>query len=283
MTLAPDERTLDQELYIDLLKRVLTRFGFEDGYGPLDVDQAPGWARRFLLRPLQMGLGRRGLEIVKRTTFHADARREGRDRPPGAETMIGLKRLDNLQDCITDVIARGVPGDLMEVGAWRGGATILMRAVLASLDETDRDVWVADSFQGLPKPDADRFPADTGDTHWTKAGLAVSLQEVRRNFEKYGLLDDRVRFLPGWFRDTLPGAPVERLAVLRLDGDLYESTLIALRSLYPKVSGGGYVIVDDYAALQTCRDAVDDFRAEQGIDEDLIPIDWTGVYWQRRA
>jgi len=282
MTLATDDRPADQRLYIDLLKRVLTRYGFEDGYAPIDVDRQPSWPRRLLFRPFQNGLGIRGLEVVRKTTFHPVARREGRDRPAAAETMIGLVRLDNLERCVTDVITMGVPGDLMEVGAWRGGATILMRALLASHAVTDRDVWVADSFSGLPKPDVGRYPADAGDTHWTRAGLAVSLDEVRRNFEKYGLLDDQVRFLPGWFRDTLPAAPVEQLAVLRLDGDLYESTLIALRSLYPKVSKGGYVIVDDYD-LETCRRAVDDFRTDEDIDEELVRIDWTGVFWQKRG
>jgi len=142
--------------------------------------------------------------------------------------------------------------------------------MLALYEETDRDVWVADSFSGLPEPDGFRYPADAGDKHFTMTGLAVSIDEVRRNFEKYGLLDDRVRFLPGWFRDTLPDAPVERLAVLRLDGDMYESTLVALRALYPKVSVGGYVIVDDYGALESCRTAVNDFREDQGIVEELV-------------
>lgn len=283
MTVAADDRSAEQRLYIDLLKRVLTRYGFEDGYGPLDVDVQASWPRRFLLRPLQRQLAARGLEIVKRTTFHADARQEGRDRPAGAETMIGLKRLDNLEDCITDVLARRVAGDLMEVGAWRGGATILMRAMLALYEENERYVWVADSFNGLPAPDTDQYPADAGDTHFTMTGLAVSMDEVRRNFDKYGLLDERVRFLPGWFRDTLPNAPVEHLAVLRLDGDMYESTLVALRSLYPKVSTGGYVIIDDYGALDNCRAAVDDFRADHGVDEELVRIDWTGVFWQKRG
>jgi O-methyltransferase len=283
MTLGADNREAVLELYIDLVKRVLTRYGFEDGYASLDVDSKKSLLRQLLLRPLQRQLSARGLEIVKRTSFHEVARRQGRDRPATAETMVGLDRLDNLERCITDVLIQGVPGDLMEVGAWRGGATILMRAVLAAHGVSDRVVWVADSFCGLPKPDAAQFPADVGDTHWTRTGLAVSLPEVRQNFDKYGLLDDQVRFLPGWFRDTLPDAPVHQIAVLRLDGDLYESTLVALQALYPKVSAGGYLIVDDYGALETCRAAVDDYRADQGIDEGMVKIDWTGVFWQKRG
>jgi O-methyltransferase len=85
--------------------------------------------------------------------------------------------------------------------------------------------------------------------------LAVSLEQVKANFDRYGLLDDQVRFLKGWFRDTLPVAPIERLAVLRLDGDMYESPMDTLVNLYPKLSEGGYVIVDDYGAIPACRQA----------------------------
>jgi O-methyltransferase len=199
----------------------------------------------------------------------------------GAETMIGLRRLENLEECIVDVIRGGIPGDLLEAGVWRGGATILMRAVLKAYGATDRVVWVADSFQGLPKPDPDHYPADAGDRHWTWPQLSVSEAEVRRNFARYGLLDDQVRFLAGWFRDTLPNAPVDRLAILRIDADMYESTREALTYLYPKLSPGGYVIIDDYGDVAGCRKAVDDFRAENAIAQELRKIDTAGVFWQR--
>ncbi len=201
--------------------------------------------------------------------------------PPDAETMIGLKRLDNIEYCVTDVLRRGVPGDLIETGVWRGGATIFMRAVLKVYGDTERAVWVADSFQGLPRPNPDHYPADATDRRWTYPELAVSLSEVKANFARYGLLDNQLRFLVGWFRDTLPAAPIHRLAVLRLDGDLYESTMDALRHLYPKLSIGGYVIIDDYGAVPACRAAVRDFRTEYGIAEEIEPIDWSGVFWKR--
>jgi O-methyltransferase len=183
---------------------------------------------------------------------------------------------------VTSVLRDGVPGDLVETGVWRGGATILMRAVLKVHGSQDRRVWVVDSFEGLPRPDPRRYPKDAGDQHWRQRSLAVSIDEVRANFERYGLLDEQVRFLPGWFSETLVDAPIERLAVLRIDADMYQSTMEALRFLYPKVSAGGYVIVDDYGAVDGCRAAVDDFRAAQGISDELVPIDWTGVFWRRR-
>ncbi len=176
-----------------------------------------------------------------------------------------------------------MPGDLIETGVWRGGATIFMRAVLKAYGDTSRTVWVADSFQGLPKPDARHYPADADDVFWALDVLAVSLEDVQANFARYGLLDDQVRFLVGWFRDTLPQAEIERLSVLRLDGDMYESTMDGLRNLYPKLSAQGYVIIDDYNSVPQCKAAVDEFRAEHGITEHIVPIDAQAVFWQRQA
>jgi O-methyltransferase len=208
----------------------------------------------------------------------------GLDWPADAETMVGRRRLDNVARCVADVLEREVPGDLLEAGVWRGGTTILMRGVLAAYGDTSRQVWVADSFVGLPKPDTGTYPADAGLDYYTSdEQLSVGVRQVQANFERYGLLDDRVRFLVGWFKDTLPSAPVEQLAVARLDGDFYESTMDALQALYPKLSVGGYLIVDDYGALEACRRAVDDYRTAHGIDEPMHPVDWTGVYWRRES
>lgn len=266
------------DLYLDLVKRSLA--GLVSGEEYQAVNPAGGWRRR-VVQLASVVLARRGIELLRNVPVDLEKREVGLDWPAHAVSMIGMRRLDNLDHCVRDVIRRGVPGDLIETGVWRGGATILMRAVLRAYGDTERSVWVADSFEGLPPPDPEGYPADRGDRHWTFDALAVSMDEVRRNFERYGLLDDRVRFLKGWFRDTLPAAPISRLAVLRLDGDMYESTMVALRALYPKLSRGGYVIVDDYGAVPSCKAAVHDFIAEQGVRAELRPIDWTGVYWER--
>lgn len=270
---------LPADLYLDLLKQCLTRYLFGESHVP--VWPARGSARHRLFRPLRSLLAARGMELVRPVPFDPEARREGRDWPAEAESMAGLKRLDNLQHCVTDVLHNQVPGDLIETGVWRGGSAILMRAVLAAHGVQDRNVWVADSFQGLPKPDPERWEAETGDEHWTMGRLGIPQEEVRANFARYGLLDEQVRFLPGWFKDTLPTAPIEHLAVLRLDGDMYGSTMEALEALYPKLSVGGYVIVDDYGAIEQCHQAVADFRMAQGINDPIETIDWTGAYWQR--
>lgn len=196
--------------------------------------------------------------------------------------MIGLRRLESLQAYVLDVLHRGIPGDLIETGVWRGGAAIFMRAILKAYGDAHRILWVADSFEGFPEPDLQRYPLDKGyGQGGTHKAITVSLEQVKRNFAHYGLLEDQVHFLPGWFRDTLPSAPIERLALLRLDGDIYESTMVALGSLYSKPSVGGYVIVDDYK-LARRRTAVDDFRSEHLVTEELQQIDWTGVCWQRQ-
>jgi hypothetical protein len=244
-----------KQLYLDLMKRCLCNLIYQDHSTLFGKDQP----------------------------FDLRMRVEGRDWPANAHTMIGIHRLDNLHFCVEDVLARKVPGDLMETGVWRGGASILMRAILKVHGVTDRRVWCADSFEGLPPPDPAKYPHDVNLTLNQFRQLAVSLEEVQTNFRRYNLLDDQVRFLKGWFRDTLPGAPVERLAVLRMDGDLYESTMDALSALYPKVSRGGYVIVDDYGDVPPCRQAVHDYWQRHGIQEEIIQIDQAGVFWMKQG
>jgi len=200
--------------------------------------------------------------------------------PKSAHSMLSLQRLDNIQFCIEQVLQDRVPGDVIETGVWRGGATIFMRAVLKAYAVENRTVWVADSFEGLPLPRPE-YPADAQSPFHTFEELAISLEQVTENFRKYDLLDEQVRFLKGWFSETLPDCPIERLAVLRLDGDMYESTMVALTHLYPKLSVGGYLIVDDYGAVPACKSAVHDFRDRQRIAEPMIEIDWTGIYWRK--
>lgn len=266
------------ELYLELLKKCLTRYDFGDSWSPVEPPRSA--LKAFLYRRIEQRTNR--AIGFQRLPLNRRARELGRDWPLEAETMIGLERLNNIRECVTDVVKRGVPGDLIETGVWRGGATIFMRGVLAAYGDTERTVWVADSFEGLPKPSG-KYAADDGDPHWTYSVLAVSEEQVRANFERYGLLDDQVRFLKGFFQDTLADAPIEQLAVARLDGDMYESTIVALDALYPKLSIGGYLIVDDYGAIAACRQAVDDYRRDHVIAEPLVEIDWTGVYWQRQS
>jgi hypothetical protein len=248
-----------RDLYLELLKRSLL--------GLIDEDASN-------LYPDRIG------QPSKVAPHERERRVIGQDWPTRAPTMIGEARLDNIRFCIEQVLADAIPGDLIETGVWRGGATIYMRAVLKSHQVSDRRIWVADSFEGLPAPNVAKYPHDKGMNLEDYKELAVSLEDVRANFARYGLLDGQVEFLKGWFRDSLPDAAITSLAVMRLDGDLYESTMDALVNLYGRLSRGGYVIIDDYQ-VPACRQAVHDFRNREDITDAIVPIDWAGVYWRR--
>lgn len=270
-----------EQLYLDLLKKALLFTLWPDPPAPITLPhpkRSP--LKRLLLTRLSQWLAKRNWQLVQKRTASLEKRIEGQGWPGNAHTLVGMKRLDNLQQCIETILREGTEGDLIETGVWRGGACIFMRAVLAAYGVQDRKVFVADSFQGLPKSNLAQYPADTDDLAQLNWILAVPQAEVAENFQKYGLLDEHVVFLKGWFKDTLPQAPIEKLSLLRLDGDLYESTMDALTHLYPKLSPGGFCVIDDYA-LKPCRAAVDDYRMQHGIQERIKAIDWTGVYWQK--
>jgi O-methyltransferase len=207
-------------------------------------------------------------------------RARGSDWPFSGLTMVGLKRLDDLQACIESVVADGVEGDVIEAGAWRGGASILARATLDSLGADERTVWVADSFQGLPAPDPGGFPEDHELDLSRIEFLAVPVEEVWGHFARFGL-EQGVKLVEGFFDETLPGLRDHRWSVVRLDGDTYEATWVGLESLYPGLSAGGYLIVDDYGLIKECQAAVDDYRREHGITEAIEKIDWNGARWRR--
>jgi O-methyltransferase len=268
-------RMADEELYLDLLKRCLTGYIYPESS---NQEVYPDHSLPLTQRRLFQFLNKRGYKIFKTVPFDPVARELGKDWPSIGYSMVGLKRLDNLQFCVESVLRERVPGDLLEAGVWRGGSCIFMRAILKLREISDRTVWVADSFQGLPPPSLE---ADRNYDLSTFPVLAVSHQDVQANFERFGLMDAQVKFLKGWFKDTLPHAPVSQLAVLRMDGDLYESTVDILNALYHKVSAGGFVIVDDYHVLPPCKQAVHDFRNQTGIADPIQEIDGTGVFWKK--
>ena len=203
----------------------------------------------------------------------------GADWPYAGLSMSGLKRLDDLQACVESVVADRVEGDIIECGVWRGGTSMLARATLDTAGD-DRLVWLADSFQGLPPPDLEAFPQDRELDLSRFDFLAVPADEVRGYFARFGL-DRGVRIVEGFFDESLPPLRGQRWSVVRLDGDTYESTRVALDALYPGLAAGGYLIVDDYQLIRECRAAVDDYRRDHDIQEPIHEIDWCSIRWRR--
>jgi O-methyltransferase len=270
-------------MYIELLKKCLTASCYDESAW-VQVDLR---AERSILRPLSYLRGRaRGwimdfldkkkLMLIHPMAYDPKAREGGRDWPCFGYTMVGHKRLDNVEACVKDVLENNVPGDFVETGVWRGGTVIFMAALLKLAGVTDRKIWACDSFEGLPAP----VNATDGDDLSESQILKVSVERVKANFAKFDLLSDQIRFLKGWFCDSLPTAPIDKIAILRLDGDLYSSTMDSLRNLYHKVTPGGFVIVDDYNAWPACREAVTDFLKEHKLNPEIKEIDTDAVYWK---
>jgi len=269
-----------RELYLDLMKKCLVNwiYGNEEYVEVLPTS--------FLKREIVEQCQARQLYLMRLRSMVPELRNIGRDYEDGfgypqAHTMIGLKRLDNIKFCIESILSRNIPGDLIECGVWHGGAVIFKRAMLKAYGVTDRLVWVADSFEGCPPPDEKKYPHDKGVDFYQDSNLAVTIDKVKANFDSYGLLDNQVCFLKGWFKDTLPKSPIQRLALLRVDGDLYESTMDVLFNLYPKLSKGGYAIIDDYNGISACKKAVNDYRELNNIKDDILEIDKDSIYWQK--
>jgi len=268
--------------YIDLLKFTLTDYHrMEDvEYKTLSnlSNSIASYFFEFLNNKI---LNPFNLELMKRYKSSKEHRMNGLDWPASAETMIGLKRLENIEKCVGDIVREKVEGDFIETGVWRGGAVIFMKALLNEFNLNDRKVFVADSFEGLPKPDVTKYIEDKGDRHYQWKELSIGELVVRENFRKYNLLDENVIFLKGWFKDTLKTAPIQKLALMRLDGDMYESTMDALVPLYPKLEIGGYVIIDDYNGIPACKAAVTDYRKLNEITDVIVEIDTVSVYWKK--
>ena len=263
-------------LYLHLIKRSLTCGLYEGMDGT--VWSPRGFLQRLLLKNFVPP------EICFLRPVNIEARNEGKDWPYMAQTMVGSKRLDNLQFCVERVLADRVSGDLIETGVWRGRLRQFSCGPSSKPTkfQTDASGWRI-HFRGCHNLMQNNIPLMRATLHHQFEYLAVSLEQVRANFQRYGLLDDQVRFLKGWFKDTLPSAPIEKLSIIRLDGDMYESTMDGLVNLYPKLSPGGFLIVDDYGAVPACKKAVHDYREQHGIREEIHSIDWTGVYWRRSA
>lgn len=264
--------------YLSLLRRAITASIYpESAWRMVRPDGRKGVSGALQAAFVRF-LAKRGFRLINALPFDAKRREVGLDWPMFGYSMIGHKRLENIEACIRSVVSDGIEGDFVECGVWRGGASIYAKGVLNALGETGRTVWLADSFEGMPAQ-AEEDKVDIELSQFTI--LAVSQEQVEDNFRQFGFLDDRVRFIKGWFSDSLPTCPVGKIALLRLDGDYYSSTMDALNGLYDRVVSGGYILVDDYGAFESCRRAITEFLASRGVDPKIIPVDYSGVYWRK--
>jgi hypothetical protein len=193
-------------------------------------------------------------------------------------TLLSLEPLNTLKMCMEAVERENILGDFIEAGIWKGGAVILMRAFLNAYQNSTRLVWGADSFEGFP--DSKHSDSNILNNHiypW----VVVGQNQVEKNISRFELLDKQVCLVKGFFKDSLPTIPIKEIAVLRVDGDMYDSTLDILENLYPKVSIGGYVIIDDFGAFHGCDEAVIEYRKKHNIDEPFYKQGFYGIYWKK--
>jgi hypothetical protein len=194
-------------------------------------------------------------------------------------TMAGYRRLSSLYDLCRRAEAENRPGAFVECGAWKGGAAGVMASVARSAGR-GRRTWVFDSFEGLPDPGAADGPAAKP---WAGRCAARMEDAERLLFGTLRLKRAQVILRKGWFQDTLPAARPEigPIAVLRLDGDWYESTRVSLENLYDGVVPGGFVVLDDYGFWEGFRRAVDEFLAGRRLAPPIIPVDRSAAWFQK--
>jgi len=218
-------------------------------------DQAPSW--RELRAPAAYLSAQRRWKALRRDGF----------------TMIGSRRARTLNRLARVCERAGIPGAIVDCGTFNGGSTVMM-----STGAPSREVWAFDSFEGLPEA-GEHDPERAAD--WT-GELKASEEKLREGFARFAH-PERLHVVKGWFQDTFPAAEpsIERIAMLHADGDWYESVRLTLETFYPKLSPGGFVVIDDYNGWEGAKIATDEYRAANAIDAPLREVDITAAYWQK--
>jgi O-methyltransferase len=193
-------------------------------------------------------------------------------------SMAGPNEINQIYDLMKDIDKKNIPGDLIESGVWKGGMSIWMKAILNNSKHKQRKLYLFDTFSHFPNAhqgkDKEIDPVTQILFH-----NPPSIDDVKNNFKKFNLLDKNVIFVQGDLLKTVPRTPIDNIAILRLDADYYEPTMVVLENYYFKISKGGYVIIDDYNnEYLDCRTAVDDFRNKNGISNPILQSNGA-VYW----
>lgn len=201
-------------------------------------------------------------------------------------TMSGPERISGLLDAVAYLVGNRIEGDFVECGVWRGGSMMAAAHKLLSLDAASRHLYLFDTFEGMPPPStkdkvftgerAEAILARTerkeGPGVWAFAGL----DDVQRNLESTNYPAGLVHFVRGKVEDTIPQQAPEKIALLRLDTDWYESTKHELEHLYPRLAPNGVLIIDDYGHWVGAKQAVDEYFAKQKLKPFLSRLDYTG-------
>ena len=242
---------VNREAYIDLIKRAITNYLYLGGETPQDAFRC---ASHYDLKQ-----GRWEIDPLSRPT-----------------TLLTKSQLDLIEKAVGAVEARGVAGHFLEAGVWRGGAIILMSALIKTFNICGRKVFAADSFAGFPKNTrAINDPVDQWSDRWV-----ASVEEVKQALGRFGLLDDRIEFVVGFFEDSLKSLEGQQFSIVRLDSDSYDAVETSLEYLYPLLSQGGFLIVDDWH-LPGCRMAVTEYRSQLGVKDEIH--EWDGnAYWVKQ-
>jgi len=211
-----------------------------------------------------------GANCGSRVAYVEVERKYGLDWPPFGYTMIGKQRLENFRAAIHEVDRNNIPGAIIETGVWRGGAMIMAAAVTKEA-KSNRDLYLYDAFEDIP---------GYGNN---KDFLMNSQEDVEKNFDLFSLRDENVHFVKGLFKDTVPlwvkGMPI---AVLRIDGNFYDSYCDVLYAMYEDVPVGGIVIYDDIMSHPAVMRCWNDFKTDQGVVEELNRIDTPSAWFRKR-
>lgn len=204
-----------------------------------------------------------------RTQLHADMDAADRDRIELVRpyTMTSMDKLTSLTLAVRYIVQSGIDGDFMECGVWKGGSVHLMARVLGDAGVTDRDIYLFDTFAGMTEPtarDVDSAGVSAKErmqksSKKAKIWAISPREEVEAGLQTLDYPQQRFRLVEGRVEDTIPGQAPERIALLRLDTDWYESTRHELEHLWQRVTPGGVVIIDDYGSFKGSREATDEF------------------------
>ena len=191
-------------------------------------------------------------------------------------TAVFIPRLASLYKLSKEIDRRGVVGDIVECGVYNGGSSALMASVCCH-SSIERDIWLFDSFEGLPEP-TDKDGKKAQSCGWWCHG---NLDKVKRIYQSLCIPEYRVRIVKGWFKDTFPSTQVQDIALLHIDADWYESVKLCFENFYERVQPGGFIVIDDYGHWEGCKRATDEFLTSRAINAELIQVDYTGRYFQK--